>query len=66
MGLGYWAYFAGKYLFDMGITDDITVLELFPIHASLHIWGSDLGFKKIMFRMNNMAVVHIVNTMTSK
>ena len=74
MGLGFWAYFAGKwtcgawplYWFDLGITEDITVLELFPILMSLYIWGNDLRSKKVMFRTDNMAVVHIINTMTSK
>ena len=43
IGLGFGAYFAGKwtcgawplYWFDLGITEDITVLELFPILVSL-------------------------------
>ena len=42
------------------------MLELFPLLVSLHIWGNDLRNKKILFRVDNLAVVHIVNSMTSK
>lgn len=73
-GLGFGAYFAGKWAqgawpqawVQDGITSDITVLELFPLLVSLHIWGDKLCNKKIVFRVDNMAVVHIVNHMTSK
>ena len=51
---------------DRGITEDITVLELFPLLVSLHIWRNDLRNKKILFRVDNLAVLHIVNSMTSK
>ena len=54
------------FLVDLGITDDITVLELFPLLVSLHIWSEDIRNKKIIFRCDNLAVVHIVNSMTSK
>lgn len=73
-GLGFGVYFAGKWTygvwpqtwFALGITNDITVLELFPMLVALHIWGKELRNKKICFRSDNLAVVHIVNTMTSK
>ena len=73
-GLGFSAYFAGKWTcspwptswIGLGITDDITVLELFPLLVSLNIWGEDHRNKKIIFRCDNLAVVHIVNSMTSK
>ncbi|MCG8031789.1 MAG: hypothetical protein JAZ03_06400 [Candidatus Thiodiazotropha taylori] len=72
--LGFGAFFAGKWSYgpwpqswvEQGITEDITVLELFPLLVSLQIWGNDLRNKKILFRVDNMAVVHIVNSMTSK
>lgn len=72
--LGFGAYFAGKWAYaswpqawvDQGITDDITVLEMFPLLVCLHIWGEDLRNKKIVFRCDNLASVHIVNSMTSK
>jgi hypothetical protein len=41
-------------------------LELFPIIVALHIWGDELRNKKIMFLCDNQAVVHILNSMTSK
>jgi hypothetical protein len=49
-----------------GITKDITVIELFPILVAVFIWGSELKNKKIKFRCDNEAVVHILNTLTSK
>ena len=72
--LGFGAYFVGKWAqgawpqswVDKGITADITVLELFPLLVSLHTWGEELRNKKIVFRVDNIAVVHIINTMTSK
>ena len=38
----------------------------FPLLVSLAIWGEQLRNKKILFRVDNLAVVHIVNSMTSK
>lgn len=72
--LGFGAYFAGKWScgawpqswVSQGIIEDITVLELFPLLVSLSIWGEELRNKKILFRVDNLAVVHIVNSMTSK
>ena len=51
---------------DKGITDDITVLELFPIFVCLVIWGKLLQNKKILFHSDNQSVVYILNSMTSK
>lgn len=48
------------------ITADITVLELFPLLVSLYIWGDKLRNKRILFRCDNIAVVHIINSMTAK
>ena len=39
---------------------------MFPILVSLHIWGAQLQNKKIVFHCDNLASVHIVNSMTSK
>ena len=72
VGLGFGAFFAGKWSYvpqswvDLGITEDITVLKLFPLLVTLHIWGEDLRNKKLLFMVDNLAVVHIVNPMTSK
>lgn len=73
-GLGFGALFNNKWAYGVwpaswhtsGITDDITVLEMFPIWVSLVIWGQHLQNKKILFHCDNQAVVHILNTMTSK
>lgn len=72
--LGFGAYFSGRLVrgswptawVDQGITADITVLELFPLLVALHVWGEQLRNRKILFRVDNIAVVHIVNHMTSK
>lgn len=72
--LGFGAYLAGKWTcckwpqswVFQGLTDDITFLEMFPLLVSVHIWGEDLKNKKIIFRSDNLASVHIVNSMTSR
>jgi len=48
------------------LLSDITVLELFPIVVALFVWGKKLANKKIMFHCDNMAVVHILNHLSSK
>ena len=73
-GLGFGIYFHGKWAYGVwpdtwrtiGATSDITVLELFPIFVALHLWGSSFRNKKIKFVTDNMAVTHILNTMSSK
>ncbi|MEW8547291.1 MAG: reverse transcriptase domain-containing protein [Candidatus Thiodiazotropha sp.] len=72
--LGFGIYFRGRWASGIwpeswrkkGLTDNITVLELFPILVSLHLWGQSLLNKKIKFNCDNMAVVQIINSMTSK
>lgn len=74
LGLGCAAYFAGKWTygtwpiewFEQGLVQDITVLELFPILVALKIWGDELCDKRLLFHCDNLSVVHIVNSMTSK
>ena len=44
----------------------ISILELYPIFLALTIWGSRLSNKCIMIRTDNLAVVHIINSFTSK
>ena len=73
-GLGFGAVFNSKWMYgvwpadwhERGLSEDITVLELFPVLASLVVWGPALRNKKILFHCDNQAVVHILNTMTSK
>lgn len=74
VGLGFGAYFQGRWIsaawpddwFTDGITDDITVLEIFPLLVALHIWGNELENKKVTFRCDNMSVVCVINAMSSK
>jgi hypothetical protein len=42
---------------DNGILADITFLELFPVVISVHIWGIHLKNKRIIFNVDNQAVV---------
>ncbi len=74
-GLGFGVYFKGHWSYAAwpgswhdrgGFTRDITMLEMFPVLVAVHIWGSELRNKKILFHCDNMAVVHILITMTSK
>lgn len=44
----------------------ITFLELFPVVVALTIWGAHLSNKKVLFPIDNEAVVYILNTNTSK
>ena len=45
---------------------DITLLELVPIILALFTWESHFTHKKIVFRVDNMALVTIINKRTSK
>lgn len=73
-GMGFGAVFGHKWTYgiwpqlwhDKGITEDITVLELFPILVSLVLWGHQLQNKKILFHCDNQSVVCILNSLTSK
>ena len=72
--LGFGIYFQGKWSHGVwpdkwredGITDDINVLELFPIFVVIHLWGNALRNKKIKFVCDNMPVTQIINSMTSR
>ena len=71
---GFGIYFQGRWSSapwplhwkEIGLTKDITVLELFPIVVAVEIWDECLRNKKIKFFCDNLAVVHILNSMTSK
>lgn len=39
--------------------EDLTFLEFFPILVAIYLWGEDM-------RDSNLAVVHTINTLTSK
>ena len=72
--MGFGIYFQGKWAqacwpgdwAKNGVLSDITFLELFPIVIAVHIWGSYLKNKKIVFNTDNQAVVAIINKKSSK
>lgn len=74
IGHGFGIYFAGKWAYERwpalwinaGLLSDITLLEFFPILVSVLTWGNLLSNKKVLFRSDNEAVVHIINKQTSK
>jgi len=45
---------------------DITVLELYPIVASVHVWRNYLSNRRVVFHTDNQALVYIINKLTSK
>lgn len=47
-------------------TFNIAFLELFPIVIAVHVWGSLMADKRIIFFSDNAAVVDIINKQTSK
>ena len=51
---------------DNGILADITFLGLFPVIISVYIWGIHLKNKRIIFNVDNQAVVAIINKKSSK
>ena len=72
--LGCGAYFKGHWLqfrwpeswVGTEIMRDITFLELVPIVLALLSWHSQFNNKKIIFRIDNKALVTIINKRTSK
>ena len=51
---------------EMWKTFNIAFLELFPIVIAVHVWGSLMADKRIIFFSDNAAVVDIINKQTSK
>lgn len=48
------------------VVRDITFLELVPIVAAIWLWQDNLAAKKLIINTDNMALVHILNSQTSK
>ena len=73
-GKGFVIYFEGKWAQarwpsnweNTEILNDITFLELFPVVVAVNIWGPHLKNKKILFHVDNQAVVVIINKKSSK
>ena len=74
VNLGCGAYFAGHWIqfkwpeswAGDEIMQNITLLELVPIILALFTWESHFTHKTILFRVDNMALVTIINKRTSK
>ena len=45
---------------------DMTFLEYFPVVVALSLWKNKFAHSKLLFHIDNMAVVHIINQSTSK
>ena len=68
-GVGFGAYFGGKWLQGRWSLDtciiqnppSIAFLELFPILVALLCWAPLLSNHKILFHTDNTAVVYIIN-----
>lgn len=73
-GLGCGCYFGGRWIYyqwpccwnNQAIMRDITFLELVPIVLSVMVWGEALSGKKVQFHTDNMALVAILNSQSSK
>lgn len=39
----------------------ITFLELFPLVVAVTLWGAGLSHRRVLFRVDNMSVVEVVN-----
>jgi hypothetical protein len=65
VNLGCGAYCTESWAGDK-IMRDITLLELVPIILTLFTWESDFTHKTILFRVDNMALVTIINKRTFK
>ncbi|XP_041347370.1 uncharacterized protein LOC121367333 [Gigantopelta aegis] len=64
---GHWAY--GSWpteWWKMGLLRNITFLELFPVVVAVTIWGNRLQNKKLLFHIDNEAVVVVINKKTFK
>jgi hypothetical protein len=44
----------------------MTFLELFPVYVAIRLWSAQLANKRILFHIDNSAVVQVINSATSK
>ncbi|XP_061194309.1 uncharacterized protein LOC133202483 [Saccostrea echinata] len=71
---GFGIYFRGKWAYgpwpnscaEQGITRDMAFLELFPVVVAITLWQSHFANSMLVFHIDNMSVVHIINNSTSK
>ena len=68
--LGFGAYLSGAWFSgswaDVQKSQSIAYKELFPVVLAARVWGAQWPRQHILFRCDNEAVVHILNTRTSK
>jgi hypothetical protein len=62
-----WAYLAWpKQWGGFDIFADITFLELVPIAMAFEVWGKSLSGQKVIIHTDNIALVSILNSKTSR
>ena len=68
--LGFGAYFQGLWFTGPWAVSQqqqsIAYKELFPVVVAAHVWGAQWCKKHVLFRSDNEAVVHMLNSRTSK
>ena len=68
--IGYGGYFGNEWFAglwsDNCLRMNIAILELYPICLALHLWSYKLTNKCLLIHTDNMSVVSIINTSTSK
>ena len=72
--LGCGAYFSGQWAYfpwpksweEEGILKDMTFLEFVPVVLAIAIWGDRFQNQKIIFNIDNLSLVNILNSQTSK
>lgn len=71
---GFGIYFAGHWSqgtwpvrwVEEGLTRDMTLLELFPVVAAIVTWSNSFLNKKLLFHIDNQAVIQVISTQTCK
>ena len=68
--IGFGAVFQNQWLFGLWhescLRRNIALLELYPIVLAFHIWGKQFANRCLIIRTDNQAVMHILNSFTSK
>ena len=68
--IGYGGYYGNKWFSGQWSAAsrglNIALLELYPICLAIKLWGPQLSNKCIQINSDNMSVVHIINSSTSK
>jgi hypothetical protein len=65
--IGKWCYFQWpKKWHNSDILRDMTFLEMLPIALAICLWHKEFHKKKILFHVDNLAVVSILNSMSTK